>query len=38
LFIFSVLRFVGGDVSEDIKADDWGGRDRGASDDIGGAV
>ena len=38
LFIFAVLGLVGGDVSEDVKTDDWGRRDRGTSDDIGGAV
>jgi len=38
LLVFTVLGLVGGDVSEDVKADDWGGRDRGTSDDIGGAV
>ena len=38
LFIFTVLGLVGGDVSKDIKTDDWGGGDGGASDDISGAV
>ena len=38
LFVFTVLGLVGSDVSEDVKTDDWGGGDRGASDDIGGAV
>jgi len=38
LFVFTVLGLVGGDVSEDIKADDWGGGDRGTGDDISGAV
>jgi len=38
LFVFAVLGLMGGDVSKDVKTDDWGGRDRGASDDIGGAV
>jgi len=38
LLVFTVLGLVGGDVSEDFKTDDWGGRDRSTSDDIGGAV
>jgi len=38
LLVFTVLGFVGSDVSEDVKTEDWGGGDGGASDDIGGAV
>jgi len=32
--VFSVLRLVGGDVGEDVKADNWGGGDGGAGDNI----
>ena len=38
LFVFTVLGLVGGDVSKDVKTDDWGGRDRGTGDDVRGAV
>jgi len=38
LFVFTVLGLVGGDVSKDVKAEDWGGRDGGTGNDVGGAV
>ena len=38
LFVFTILGFVGGDVSKDVETDDWGGRDGGAGNDISGAV
>ena len=38
LFVFAVGWFVGSDVGEDVKTKDWGGRDGGASDDVGGTV
>jgi len=38
LLVFMVLGLMGSNVSKDVKADDWGGGDRGAGDDIGGAV
>ena len=38
LFVFTVLGLVGGDVSEDVKTENWGGGDGGASDNIRGAV
>jgi len=38
LLVFTVLGFVGGDVGEDVKTEDGGGRDRGTGDDIGGTV
>ena len=34
LFVFSVLRLVGGDVGKDVKTNNWGGGDGGAGDDI----
>jgi len=37
-FVFAVLGFVGGDVGEDVKTISWGGGDRGAGDNIVGAV
>jgi len=37
-FVLLVLGFVGGDVGKDIKTINWGGGDRGAGDDIIGAV
>ena len=33
-FILSVLGFVGGDVDEDVKTNNWGRGDGGARDDI----
>jgi len=36
--VFAILRFVGGDVSEDVETDDWGGGDGGTGDDIVGTV
>jgi len=36
--VFTILGFVGGDVSEDVKTKDRGGGDRGAGNDISGAV
>ena len=38
LLVFAVLGLVGGDVSEDVETDDWGGRDGSAGNDISGAV
>jgi len=38
LFVFMVLRFVGGDVGEDVETEDGGGRDGGTGNDVGGAV
>jgi len=38
LFVFLILGLVGSDVSKDVEADDWSRRDRGAGDDISGAV
>jgi len=38
LFVFMVLGLVGGNVSKDIKTDDWGGGDRGTGDGVCGAV
>ena len=38
LLVFTVLGFVGSDVSEDIKTGDWGGGDRGTGNYICGAV
>ena len=38
LLVFTVLRLMGGNVGEDVKTGNWGGGDRGAGDDIGGAV
>jgi len=37
-FVLTVLGFVSGDMGEDVKTINWGRRDRGASDDIVGAV
>ena len=37
-FVFAIGGLVGGDVGEDVKTDDWGGGDRGTSDDVGGTV
>jgi len=36
--IFPILGLVGGDVSKDVEAGDWGRRNRGTGDDICGAV
>ena len=33
-FVLMVLGFMSGDVGEDVKTINWGGRDGGASDDI----
>jgi len=38
LLVFTVLGLVGGDVSKDIKTDDWGGGDGGTGDNVHGAV
>jgi len=38
LFVFLVLRFVGGDVGKDVETDDGGGRDGGTGDDVCGAI
>ena len=38
LFVLMVLGLVGGDMSKDIKTDNWGGGDGGAGNDIGGTV
>jgi len=38
LLVFTVLGFVGGDMGEDVKTEDGGGRDGGTGDDIGGTV
>ena len=38
LLVFTVLGLVGGDVSKDVKTDNWGGGDGGASDDVSGTV
>jgi len=38
LFVFSVLRLVGGDVGKDVKTDNWGGGDGSTGDNIGGAI
>ena len=37
-FVLTVLGFMGSDIGEDVKTINWGRRDRGASDDIVGAV
>jgi len=37
-FVFVVGGLVGGDVSKDVKAKDWGGGDGGTGDDICGTV
>ena len=37
-FVLMVLGFVGGDMGEDVKTNNWGGGDGGASDNIGGTV
>jgi len=36
--VFTILGFVGGDMGEDVKAEDRGGRDGGTGDDIVGTV
>jgi len=36
--VFTILELMGGNVSKDVKADDWGGGDGGAGDDVSGAV
>jgi len=36
--VFIILGLMGGDVSKDIKTNNWGRRDGGAGDDIGRAV
>jgi len=36
--VFTILGLMGGDVGKDVKADDWGGEDRGTGDNISGAV
>ena len=36
--VFMILGLMGGNVSEDVKADDWGRGDRGTGDNIHGAV
>jgi len=38
LLILTVLGLVGGNVGEDVKANNWGRGDRSTSDDISGAV
>jgi len=38
LFVLMVLGLVGGDMSKDIKTDNWGRGDGGAGNDIGGTV
>jgi len=38
LFVLMVLGLVGGDVGEDIKTEDRGGRDGSTGNDVGGAV
>ena len=38
MLVFTVLGLVGGDVSEEVKTEDWGRGDGGASNDIGRAV
>ena len=38
LFVFPVLRFVGGDVGEDVETEDGRGRDGGTGDDVRGAI
>ena len=37
-FVLTVLGFMGGDVGEDVKTNNWGRGDGGAGDDIGGTV
>ena len=36
--VFAILGLVGSDVRKDVKASDWGGRDRGTGDNVGGTV
>jgi len=36
--VFAVLKLVGGDVGEDVKANNGGGGDGGTGDDVGGTV
>jgi len=36
--VFTILGLVGSDVHKDIKASDWGGRDRGTGDNVGRTV
>jgi len=36
--IFTILGLMGSDMSKDVKADNWGGRDGGTSDNVHGAV
>ena len=38
LFVFTILGLMGGDVSKDVKTDNWSGGDGGTGDDISGAV
>jgi len=38
LLVLTVLGLVGSDVGKDVKTDNWGGGDRGAGDNIIGAV
>jgi len=38
LLVFTVLGLVGGNVSKDVEADNWGGGDGGTGDNVCGAV
>jgi len=38
LLVFMVLGLVGGNMSKDVKAEDWGGGDGGTGDNVCGAV
>jgi len=38
LLVFTVLGLVGGNVSKDVKTDNWGGGDGGTGDKVRGAV
>ena len=37
-FVFAIGGLVGGDVGEDVKTENWGGRDGGTGDDVGGTI